>query len=124
MRERTRIPGVSNHARYRAGERFGRDFSPSEWRAVLLDIVDGRSTIIMRQGDGSEIRLVQVGTVAIKVVWQPVQALIITILPDCPAASPQAESARRAPLVKARKNGGFYLGGKFRPPRTKWEGQP
>ena len=74
------IPGVTHHARARAAERLGRDLSSAEWRALVLDIIDGRSTIIMRQGDGSEIRLVQVGTIAVKAVWSPSQASIITIL--------------------------------------------
>lgn len=118
------IPGVTHHARARAAERFGRDLSSAEWRALVLDIIDGRSTIIMRQGDGSEIRLVQVGTIAVKAVWSPSQAIIITILPDCPAASPAAENARRARMQRATVTGGHWSRGKFRHARTRWEDQP
>ena len=118
------IPGVTHHARARAAERLGRDLSSAEWRALVLDIIDGRSTIIMRQGDGSEIRLVQVGTIAVKAVWSPSQASIITILPDCPAAPPAAENARRARMQRATVTGGHWLRGKFRQARTRWEDQP
>lgn len=119
----THIPGVTNHARSRAAVRFGRDFSAAEWRALVLDIVEGRSTIIMRQGDGSEIRLACVGTIALKLVWSPAQAVIITILPDCAAASPAAENARRARLEPVTA-GGYWARGKFRPARTRREDRP
>lgn len=118
------IPGVTHHARTRAAERFGRDLSSAEWRALVLDIVDGRSTIIMRQADGSEIRLATVGTIAVKLVWSPSQAVIITVLPDCPAASPAAENARRARMQRATVTGGHWSRGKFRQARTRWEDQP
>lgn len=120
----TSYPGVTHHARTRAAQRFGRDLTSAEWRALVLDIIENRSTIIMRQGDGSEIRLVSVGTVAVKAVWSPTQAVIITILPDCPAASPAAEKARRARIQPATRTGGFWSRGKFRQSRTRWEDQP
>lgn len=87
---------------------------------LILDIVEGRSTIIMRQGDGSEIRLARVGTIAVNLVWSPTQAVIITILPDCPAASPAAENVRTSRIRVSLRRFKHYRRGEIVRGGTEW----
>lgn len=78
----THIQGVSNHARERAEQYYGRDLTGDEWRQVLAAIVERKAVLIHANGRmGSEIYAVKLGPVALKVAWVPDRALLTTLMP-------------------------------------------
>lgn len=116
--------GVTRHAWERAAERLGRPLSRQEWRQVVLDITEGRAVLLLRQNDGSEILLVTVGTVAMRLVWMPDPGCVRTVLPDSPCLTAASETVRGARVRKSVRGGGFYVRGKWKHLRTIWNDKP
>lgn len=76
------IPGVSTHAQARAAERYGRVLTEQEWFHIVADIIDRRAVLLARSpGDMSETYLVKCGTIPMRVVWRPLDAIISTVRP-------------------------------------------
>lgn len=69
-----------NHAQARALERHGINLGPKECRQVAKDIVMGRAILLRRNGHIEE-WLVKVREKAIRLVFNPKQCKIITVLP-------------------------------------------
>lgn len=80
-----RLPGVHPHARERCLERHGLDLTDGEWLAVWLDVAEGRSVLVRRHPDRSEIHAVRtprLGDRPLLVAYKPKAGLIVTTLPD------------------------------------------
>lgn len=116
------VMGVSRHAQERAVLRLGRDLTRSEWLAAILAIVERRAVLLCRQDDMSEIYLVAVASITARVVWNPFQAQIVTVLPnDTTSLSPAAENARNGEDRQSFVRFAFFRRGKRRPGGTVWE---
>lgn len=75
------IPGVTSHARERMVERHGRDLTRAEWLAVVLDILDGRATLL-RIGSAGDTYAVQLGAMTLRIVWRVDWCAVATVLPE------------------------------------------
>lgn len=116
------IPHVTNHAQERAAMRLGRLLTRGEWNAVLLAITERRAVLLScSERDGSEIWLAPVGTISLRLVWKPAQAVIVTILPnDTPAIHRASDSAREAGVRSSLRRVAHYRGGKLLRGGTEW----
>ena len=72
---------VTDHARERAEQRLGRDLTDDEWRSVVLSITSRKGFMTYRN-EGRESWLVLLGGMAIKVIWDPRSAYVVTVLGD------------------------------------------
>lgn len=90
-----RSPYASDHARSRAAERLGFEPTPDQWREAALSILDtiagqriaallirksvpyGGVSLLMK----GEIWAVKIGARQARVIWSPVNAVIVTVLP-------------------------------------------
>jgi hypothetical protein len=77
--------GVTDHAQARAYERLGRNLTHSEWLAVVAAITARRAALLRRQ-DAREVYAVALGGIVLRVVWEPHQAMVVTLLPTSPTA--------------------------------------
>jgi len=79
------IPGVTTHAHSRMMERHGRDLTPAEWLKVVLDIIDRRAVLVsvkVREDSVMECWAVRIGALTFRMIWAPLMARIVTVLPD------------------------------------------
>jgi len=74
------IPGVSGHARDRMVERMGRDLTRTEWRKLVLDIIERRAVLVRSGGHGADLYAVTVGPVVVQAWWSPDTGAVKTIL--------------------------------------------
>jgi len=74
---------ASHHADDQMLARYGFGPSTAQWRKAFLDIVEGRSLLAQRS-ETREIHYVLMGSRAVRVVYAPHLALVITALPLCP----------------------------------------
>lgn len=78
----------NSHAAIRAAERHGLSVTTSDLRSAFLDIVDTvaglrRAAVLLhRKSNGTERWLVRLGERAVRVVYIPEAALIVTVLPN------------------------------------------
>lgn len=113
--------GVSHHAWERAAERMGRPLRSEEWRAVLLQVLDRKAVLLSRQDDMGEIYLVAVGTVSMRIVWNPFQACVVTVLPtDTTSLSAAEEALRNGPIRASMRRFARYSRGTLLPGGTEW----
>lgn len=93
------------HAEQRALERYGIAATQQDWDALVLAITDsvmGRSNsawLLGRQNDGTEKWLAPLAGVAVRVVYCPRQARVITVLP------PEASYKKKIPVHMKRNSG-------------------
>lgn len=81
------LPGVSDHAQIRAAERLARRLTRSDWLQLVLDILDRRAALLSVRMEGLERRetwLCLVGEEAMRVVWAPETAMVLTLFPPRP----------------------------------------
>ena len=77
----------SDHAQARTIERYGYEPTQADWWQAALDILDtlagARSAALMlgRWRGTSEVWLVRLGLVAVRLVWVPTAAIVATVLP-------------------------------------------
>lgn len=103
---------VTDHARQRMAERLGRDATTSEWLAVLAAILDRRASLAATldyKFPLREIWLVTLGDLPFRVVWQPDQPALVTVLPPFDT---RRAADRIRPLVS--RDGCKYRRGKRR----------
>jgi hypothetical protein len=103
---------VTDHARQRMAERLGRDATGAEWRQVIGDIRSRRAVLAAvghRESSRREVWLVALGDLLFRVVWQPDQATIITVLP---ASDPRRAGVRIRALLQ--REGPRFLRGRRR----------
>lgn len=116
-------PGITHHARARMVERIGRDLTREEWRALVLDIIDGRAVLVRRNGDGKELYAVQVGSITVQAWWAPQGGCVTTIMtPEMGGGGSTGQAFRDAPLRPSIRRAAHYAGGKKRPEKTDWIG--
>jgi hypothetical protein len=114
------VPHVSRHAVERATERLGRELDAREWQAMILAIVERRASLLLIQADGREIWLVPCGSLALRVVWAPDTATIITVLSDGVALARASAAMKSRPVRKSFGSKTHYSGGKLRREKTFW----
>lgn len=104
------IPGVSNHARERMVERHGRDLTRAEWLAVVLAIIDRRAVLVrLGHGGAGDIYDVELGSVRLRLIWNPGAGVVTTVLHDGAACTRKAEQAKRAGIrTSVRIGRGYY----------------
>jgi len=78
--------GWTDHAIHRAAERYGIAFEYSEWAQMLLDIMDtaaGVRVAAMLAGKSAQVEELHVflGGVAVRAVYDPMTATVVTIAP-------------------------------------------
>lgn len=74
---------VTDHARDRAVERLGRPLTEAEWVSIAAAILERRAVLLARDPvRGSETWAVMLGGVLIRALWKPMEATVVTILPD------------------------------------------
>lgn len=120
MTARPPIPGVSHHARQRMQERLGRDLTRAEWLAAVAAILEGRALLLCVQPCGGEHYLHEVGGVALRLIWRPAQAMVVTVLPAEWGASAVIRTARAGPVRKSLRLFAHYRQGRLRRERTAW----
>ena len=82
------MSGYTLHARDRAAERHGLELSYAEFDQVVIDITDSvlgvarRATLLAALPDGCERWLMRVRERAVRIVWNPELARIVTVLSD------------------------------------------
>lgn len=76
------LPTITEHARRRCHERH--DVWPTRRDADLavLDIIEGRAELLEVQASGREMHRVTLGPCTTIVIYEPVQACIVTVLGD------------------------------------------
>lgn len=79
-------PISTRHADERIWERFGYGATTADWRQAGLDIMDAavgerRAALLIRRCHGKEWWYVRVGPCAVRVVYDPNKAVIVTVLP-------------------------------------------
>lgn len=78
----------TDHARDRALERCGITVTDAEWTKAVADIMEvvaglgSKAMMLHRFQDGHERWLVRLGTWPARVIYDPVSAVIVTVLPD------------------------------------------
>lgn len=116
------IPGVTHHARQRMAERHGRDLTPAEWLALVCDILDGRAVLLraMPPNGSGEIWAVRMGDMALRVVWQPLDGSVVSVLADEHSGNRHLDE-RKGRVRKSLYVFGTWKRGKRRPARTVWQ---
>ena len=71
----------TGHASDQLFERYGINATEFDWIESFLDVVDGRSLLLARQGNGRERRLLRVAGEPVIVVYEPASARFVTVLP-------------------------------------------
>lgn len=90
---------VSRHAQERAAERVGRDLTREEWIAAVLLITSRRAALLtIDRRKQTEVYLVILGAMPLRLVWSPVSASVVTVLPL--HNSPPAGEHPRTPKFK------------------------
>lgn len=75
-------PPVSWHAKQMALDRYGVKYATADWRRLVMDIVSRRATLVSkRPTDNCEVWMVEIGSTPAKVIFDPSQLKIITVLP-------------------------------------------
>jgi hypothetical protein len=89
--------GITEHAAQRASERLGRGLTYSEWLAVL-EAITGRSAVLLRAMEGRCIYAVPLAGITLRVIWCPLHATVVTVLP-APGRTPYRPTrpARHSP---------------------------
>lgn len=94
---------VTRHAAHRAAERYGIDASAGDWRQLLIDITDAvlgvraAAMLLRRHHNGNERWLVRLGTASVIAVWQPFDAVVLTVLPANARHLPPQRVSSHAP---------------------------
>lgn len=114
------VPHVSRHAVERAAERLGRELDACEWQEMILAIVERRASLLLINADDREIWLVPCGPLALRVVWAPDTATIITVLPDGVALARASAAMKSRPVRQSFRSKTHYSGGKLRREKTIW----
>lgn len=117
---RVPVPGVGAHARDRMAERIGRDLTRAEWLDAVARILDRRATLLCRMPNGSEHYLHELGGVALRLVWRPDLAIVVTIMPVEFRSSAMVQRSKGAPLRRSLAVCTKFKGGKRLPARTCW----
>jgi len=87
-----------SHAAVRAAERHGLSVTTADLRSAFLDIVDTMAgvrraaVLLLRADDGTERWLVRLAGQAVRVVYIPESARIVTVLPDRNELEPRSRA--------------------------------
>lgn len=118
------ILGVTNHARARMAEYYGRDLTREEWLAVVESIVMRTASVLSYSDkDGFVVYAVPAMGTTIRVIWRPDRALIITVLGDKYSnhRSIADYQASAKGLLKAAKFPARFSRGKKIEAKTRWQ---
>ena len=75
------LPWVTRHACERSAERLGRPLTRAEWVSIGNQIIVAGAVLMDRLPDGKEVYAVTLGAVAVRVLWKPDTAVVMTVLP-------------------------------------------
>jgi hypothetical protein len=114
------IPGVTVHARQRMMERLGRDLRRDEWIAAVARLLEGAAPLLCRHPTGAEHYLHEVDSTALRLVWIPETAQIVTVLRLEHGASPAVRFAGEGRCRSSFGKPHFFRAGKRIRPRTLW----
>lgn len=92
-------PYACDHARLRMQSRYGFEPTRMQWRTAFLDVTGFRTLLACKENNGREIHYMLIGDTPVKVVYCPVAAQFITVLPLHPSKPPR----RTKPFDRPRR---------------------
>lgn len=75
------LPGVTQHAREQLRDRHGLLPRLQDWLKAVSSILEGRAVLVRRKPDGTEVWLVLLCGLPVRLVWVPETGCVVTALP-------------------------------------------